>query len=77
METHHATAVANSQMHMPTEQMVCEILEATSAHTGGDFFRALVSHLARALQTRHAFVTECTDHRMTRVRTLAYAKNGE
>ncbi len=77
METHHATAVANSQMHMPTEQMVCEILEATAAHTGGDFFRALVSHLARALQTRHAFVTECTDHRMTRVRTLAYAKNGE
>lgn len=57
------------------EQMLRAISAGTAAVTGGDFFHSLVSHLAIAFQARHAMVTECTDHTMTRVRTLAYAVN--
>src|SRR5512133_1838624 len=52
-----------------------EILEAVSAETatrtGNDFLRALLSHLANAFQVQRAFITECTDRTLTRVRTIA------
>ena len=59
------------------EEILQAITEGTASVTGGDFFRSLVRCLATALQVRYAFVTECTDVTMTRVRTLAFVKNQE
>ena len=47
-------------------------MSGTALATGADFFPALVRHLASALGVQHAFVAECTDHRQSRVRTLAF-----
>jgi K+-sensing histidine kinase KdpD len=55
--------------------------EGTASEQGEKFFRSLVHSLASALQVRYAFVTECTNHQETQVKTLAfwddrdYAKN--
>ena len=54
------------------EETLRSIVEGTAAVTGGDFFAALVRHLASAIGVRYAFVTECTDETKTRVRTLAF-----
>jgi transcriptional regulator with GAF, ATPase, and Fis domain len=54
------------------EQTLRSIVEGTAAVTGGDFFSALVRHLASAIRVRYAFVTECTDKSKSRVRTLAF-----
>ncbi len=53
------------------EETLRSVVEGTAAVTGGDFFSALVRHLASAIGVRYAFVTECTDQTKTRVRTLA------
>jgi len=54
------------------EETLRSVVEGTAAVTGDDFFSALVRHLAAAMRVRYAFVTECTDHTNTRVRTLAF-----
>ena len=54
------------------EETLRSIVEGTAAVTGGDFFAALVRHLAFAIGSRYAFLTECTDATKTRVRTLAF-----
>src|SRR6516165_975745 len=46
------------------------IVEGTAHDTGGEFFRTLVQHLARALQAEQALVAEFVTP--NRVRTLAY-----
>jgi PAS domain S-box-containing protein len=48
------------------------MVEGTAASFGADFFTNLVRHFARALEVDCAFITECADHPVTRVRTLAY-----
>jgi len=48
------------------------LAEGTASATGADFFRSLVQHLASALGVRYAFITQCTDATLTRVRTLAF-----
>jgi PAS domain S-box-containing protein len=47
------------------------VAEGTSGAYGDDFFRAMVRHFARALEVDRAFITECADDPVTRVRTLA------
>jgi len=54
------------------EETLRAIVEGTAAVTGGDFFSALVRHLASAIGVRYAFATECTDQSRSRVRTLAF-----
>lgn len=61
--------------HKRAAESLRAIIEGTASVTGGDFFRSLVGHLAAALQVRYAFVTECTDATMTRVRTLALVED--
>src|SRR5262249_32283592 len=51
------------------EETLCSIMEGTAAVTGGDFFASMVRHLARALQVRYAFVTECREREKTMART--------
>lgn len=53
-------------------ELLQHLAEGTAAVTGSDFFRSLVHHLASALNVRYAFVTQCTDEALTRVRTLAF-----
>jgi Nif-specific regulatory protein len=54
------------------EETLRSIMEGTAAVTGGDFFASMVRHLARALQARYAFVTECREREKTTARTLAF-----
>jgi PAS domain S-box-containing protein len=55
---------------------VLQVLDAVAAGTAGTsgeaFFPAMVRHFARALDVDCAFVTECVDHPVTRLRTLAF-----
>jgi formate hydrogenlyase transcriptional activator len=51
------------------------IAEGTARHTGDEFFRALVRHLAQAMSVDCAFVAEFADQ--ARVRTLAYWQKGK
>jgi formate hydrogenlyase transcriptional activator len=53
------------------EEMLRAITEGTASVTGTDFFHSLVRHLAGALGTRHAFVTECRGSTNHRLRTRA------
>lgn len=53
------------------------VVEGTSGAHGADFFPAMVKHFARALQVDCAFVTECADDPVTRLRTLAFWSAGE
>src|ERR1700758_3899940 len=53
-------------------ELLQHLAAGTASSTGDDFFRSLVRHLASALRVRYAFVTECTDTTLTRVRTLAF-----
>src|SRR5262245_13528721 len=54
------------------EETLRTIMEGTAAVTGGDLFASMVRHLARALQVRYAFVTECREREKTTARTLAF-----
>jgi hypothetical protein len=46
------------------------VAEGTAGHTGDEFFRSLVRHLAAVVGTRYAFVAVFAGG--TRVRTLAF-----
>ncbi len=59
------------------EGIVQQIAEGTDGARGEVFFRALVQHFAAALEVGCAFITECVDQPVTRVRTLAYWKAQE
>jgi PAS domain S-box-containing protein len=47
------------------------VADGTAGAFGDEFFRAMVRHFARALEVDRAFITECADDPVTRVRTLA------
>ncbi|MDO8934157.1 MAG: PAS domain S-box protein [Rhodocyclaceae bacterium] len=54
------------------ETMLREIVEGTSRVTGTEFFRALVHHLARALEVPFALLGEAHPDDPTKLRTLAF-----
>ena len=55
------------------------VAEGTAGASGEHFFHAMVQHFARALEVERAFITECADAPVTRVRTLAVwsARSGQ
>lgn len=53
-------------------ELLQHLAAGTASATGDEFFKSLVRHLAMALRVRYAFVTQCTDTTLTRVRTLAF-----
>jgi GAF domain-containing protein len=55
-----------------SEETVRAITEGTAAVTGGEFFRSLVRHLARALGVRYSFAAECTNESKSAARMLAF-----
>ncbi len=48
------------------------VADGTAGAHGPRFFAAMTEHLARALQVDCAFITECADQPVTRLRTLAW-----
>ena len=60
----------------PADQILRQISAGTAAATGENFFRFLLRHLADVLGIQSAFITECTDERRGRVRTLVFLKEG-
>jgi PAS domain S-box-containing protein len=50
------------------------VVEGTATSTGDDYFRELVQHLAEAVGSHHAFVSEFTPPQ--RIRTLAFWSHG-
>ncbi|MCM1983781.1 PAS domain S-box protein [Lyngbya confervoides] len=55
------------------EQQLQNLVEATAATTGKDFFPALVNHISRALQVSYALVSQLVDDEL---QTLAFWANG-
>jgi PAS domain S-box-containing protein len=51
------------------------VVQGTASSTGDEYFRDLVQHLAEAVGTHHAFVSEFTPPQ--RIRTLAFWSNGK
>lgn len=66
--------VLSDQQQSQTEKWLVELLRGFATNDQCDFFHALVSHLADLLQVRNAFVTECVNRSLTRVRTLAFVQ---
>ena len=58
-------------------EILGQIVETTSRTAGRDFFRALSTSLAKALDVRYCMLTECVDSPPSRVRTLAFCDNGK
>jgi PAS domain S-box-containing protein len=57
------------------EETLIALADGLSTVRGEGFFRALVRNFARALGVRYAFITECVDYPVTRVRKLATWKD--
>src|SRR6266436_4090848 len=49
------------------EERFKSIVIGTASATGKDFFPTLVRHMASALGTRYAFITDCTDQKRAKV----------
>lgn len=64
--------VTNITERKRAERGLEELVAGTASVTGGDFFPAVVRHLAAALGVRYAFVTELIGDRRSRVRSLAF-----
>jgi signal transduction histidine kinase len=59
------------------DELLRWVARATAPLTGPEFFRSVVRSLALAFSLRRAFVAECIDTPVTRVRTLGYWFDGE
>jgi len=53
------------------EDALHNLVEGTASSTGGNFFRVLVRHMAKALEVRYAFIGETIKPEKDTVRTLA------
>jgi signal transduction histidine kinase len=63
--------VADISERRRTDDMLRWIARATAPLTGEAFFRELMRHMADAFRFKYAFITECVDYPVTRLRTLA------
>jgi transcriptional regulator with GAF, ATPase, and Fis domain len=53
-------------------EILNHLAQGTASVVGANFFNSLVQHLASAMKVRYAFIAQCTDSTMTRVRTLSF-----
>jgi len=63
--------VADISERRRTDDMLRWIARATAPLTGEAFFRELMRHMASAFNFKYAFITECVNYPVTRLRTLA------
>jgi PAS domain S-box-containing protein len=59
------------------EEALQNLVAGTASVTGGEFFPALVRHLALALDVRMAVVTECVDQTFAKARILSRWKDSQ
>ncbi|MEO8309515.1 MAG: hypothetical protein ABI616_15905, partial [Pseudomonadota bacterium] len=55
-------------------ELLRQIIEGTASATGNEYFEQLVQHLARAVGTNHAFISEFVPPQ--KIRTLAFWSGG-
>ncbi len=67
-----AATPATGSLPRDEDALLRWIAKATAPLTGDDFFHTLMRNLAAAFNLRCAFIAECVDRPITRVRTLAY-----
>jgi PAS domain S-box-containing protein len=58
------------------ETLLANLARGVSAELGDAFFQSLVTHLCRELPADHAFIGEVTGRDRSRVRTLAFCRDG-
>jgi formate hydrogenlyase transcriptional activator len=75
MSNAKVTAADASTVALQDLESLRTIIEGTAHSTGELFFRTLVEHLARAIGTRHAFISEFIPP--GRIRTLAFWSGGK
>ena len=75
-DTGHAYRMVGMDTDVTRLRRVQAVLDAvadgTAGTSGAQFFEAMVQQFARALEVDVAFLAECIDQPVTRVRTLAY-----
>jgi PAS domain S-box-containing protein len=59
------------------EQLLFSVSEATSGFVGHDYFRELTKFITLTLGVKYSLISECTDDKKTRLRTIAYVENAE
>jgi len=59
------------------ERLLRSVSEATATEIGRDYFKSLVENIATALNVSIVLVTECADWDKTKLRTLAFVKEGD
>jgi formate hydrogenlyase transcriptional activator len=57
------------------EELLLSVSEATSGFVGQDYFRELAKFITLTLGVKYSLVSECTDEKKTRLRTIAYVEN--
>jgi Nif-specific regulatory protein len=62
----------NGDRHIDDLEILNHLAQGTASVVGSNFFNSLVQHLASAMRVRYAFIAQCTDSTMTRVRTLSF-----
>lgn len=74
---YNVSFVLNISDRKRKEKLLMSITENTTAAIGEDYFMSLVENVTTALGVRMSIVTECVDADRTRLRTLAYYREGE
>ena len=74
-EEYTCSIVKDLRQKKREEELLRNISEATSGLVGQDFFEALTRYVTLSLGIKTCIITECTDVKKTRVRTLAYSKD--
>lgn len=72
LQAKNATLRAQAKKLERAENILNIILEGTVAVTGGDFFDALVTQLALALDAKHVLLGELSGNKQDQIKTLAY-----
>ncbi|PIQ49499.1 MAG: Fis family transcriptional regulator [Cytophagales bacterium CG12_big_fil_rev_8_21_14_0_65_40_12] len=76
-KAYNISFVLNISERKRKEKLLMLITENTTAAIGDDYFKSLVENVTKALGVRMSIVTECMDTDRTRLRTLAYYREGQ
>lgn len=74
--SYNISFVLNISERKRKEKLLRSVSEATATEIGRDYFKSLVENIADALNVSLVLVTECADMQKTKLRTLAFIKEG-
>lgn len=75
-KSYNISFVLNIADRKRKEKLLRSVSEATATEIGKDYFKSLVENIAEALQVSIVLATECADLDKTKLRTLAFLKEG-